>query len=188
MNTANNRRVQYTKQVLKESFLELLLEKPAGQITVTEICHNADVNRTTFYMHYEDVYDLERKIEDEFYDTLVASIEQYFHGGAEYASMIPVYETIAKNERLCLALFGRNGDDAFLNRCCEIQKDQMVLFLKRMYPTKSKQTLESMRCYIMNGCMGVIKNWIYGGMKGDPVQLAQLADRLSAQALGFQQS
>lgn len=185
MNTANNRRVQYTRRVLKESFLELLLEKPAGQITVTELCQSADVNRTTFYMHYDDVSDLKCKIEDEFYDTLVSSIEQYFSGGAEYASMIPVYETIAKNERLCLALFGRNGDDAFLNRCCEIQKEQMVLFLKKTYPAESKQALESMRCYVMNGCMGVIKNWIYGGMKGDPAQLARLADRLSTQALGF---
>jgi len=185
MNTVDNRRVQYTKRVLKESFLELLLNKPAGLITVTEICSGADVNRTTFYMHYDDVYDLKRKIEDEFYDTLVASIERYFHSGAEYASMIPVYETIAKNERLCQALFGRYGDDAFLNRCCEIQKDQMVSFLKKTYPALPKQTLESMRCYIMNGCMGVIKNWVYGGMKGDPVQLAQLADRLSARALGF---
>jgi len=183
MNTADNRRVQYTKRVIKESFLSLLLTKPAGSITVTEICREADVNRTTFYTHYDDVYDLKRKIEDEFYNTLVASIERYFNNGAEYASMIPVYETIAKNETLCEAIFGRFGDDAFLKRCCDIQKEQMVVFLKRQFPLESKQTLETTRCYIMNGCMGIIKNWVYGGMKGDPVQLAQLADRLSAQTL-----
>lgn len=188
MNTSDNRRVQYTKRVLKESFLELLLKKPAGQITVTEICQGADVNRTTFYMHYDDVYDLKRKIEDAFFDELVASIDQYFRNGAEYASMIPVYETIAKNEPLCEALFGRYGDDAFLKRCCDIQKEQMVTFLKRQFPSESKQNLENIRCYVMNGCMGVIKNWVYGGMKGDPTQLARLADQLSAQALGFRQS
>lgn len=185
MNTADNRRVQYTRRVIQESFLELLLNKPAGQITVTEICQNADVNRTTFYMHYDGVFDLKQKIEDSFFNELIASIDQYFRGGAEYASMIPVYETIAKNEPLCESLFGRFGDDTFLKRCCDIQKEQMISFLKRQYPSENKQTLENIRCYVMNGCMGVIKNWVYSGMKGDPLQLARLADQLTAQAIGL---
>ncbi len=185
MNTPDNRRVQYTKRVIRESFLSLLLTKPAGSISVTEICRGADVNRTTFYTHYDDVYDLKQKIEDTFYDTLVAAIERYRLGGMEYASMVPVYETIAKNELLCQALFGRYGDDAFLKRCCDIQQEQMVAFLKKQFPAETKQALENIRCYVMNGCMGIIRNWVYGGMKDDPAQLARLADRLSAQALGL---
>ena len=184
-NTGENRRVRYTKQVIRETFLELLLEKPAGGITVTEICVKADVNRTTFYLHYDDVFDLLRKIEDEFFDAMVGAIDQYYGNGGRYASMVPVYEIVAENGMLCEALFGKFGDDTFLKRCCEIQKDKMVTFLKQTYPNETKHTLESMRCYIMNGCMGVIKSWVYSGRHGNPVQLARLADFLSAQALGL---
>lgn len=184
-NTGENRRVRYTKQVLRETFLELLLEKPASEITVTEICAKADVNRTTFYLHYDDVFDLLHKIEDTFFDAMVSAIDHYYGNGGRYASMVPVYETVAENGMLCEALFGKFGDDTFLKCCCEIQKDKMVTFLKQTYPNESNQTLESMRCYVMNGCMGVIKNWVYSGMQGNPVQLAKLADRLSAQALGL---
>lgn len=65
-----DRRVKYTKMVLKESFLNLLEKKDISRITVKEICEDADINRATFYTHYTDVYDLQKKIEDEFLDNV----------------------------------------------------------------------------------------------------------------------
>jgi len=59
--------------VIKESLINLLEEKDISQITIKEICENADVNRSTFYAHYTDQYDLLRKIEDEF----LANIRDY---------------------------------------------------------------------------------------------------------------
>ena len=44
-----NRKTQYTKSVIRESFLSLLREKPVEKITVTELCAKADINRSTFY-------------------------------------------------------------------------------------------------------------------------------------------
>ena len=49
----SDRRVRYTKTVLKQSLLELMKDRPIGKITVTEICRLADVNRNTFYAHYK---------------------------------------------------------------------------------------------------------------------------------------
>ena len=68
-----DRRVKYTRMVIKESLINLLEEKDISQITIKEICENADVNRSTFYAHYTDQYDLLRKIEDEF----LANIRDY---------------------------------------------------------------------------------------------------------------
>lgn len=47
-----NRRVRYTKMVLRQSLLELLEEKPIEKITVSDLCSRADLNRTTFYLFY----------------------------------------------------------------------------------------------------------------------------------------
>ena len=58
-------RSQRTKQVISESFLELLKGKPASRITVTEICSMASINRATFYKHYLDVPDLQVSLENE---------------------------------------------------------------------------------------------------------------------------
>ena len=63
----DDRRTQYSKRVIKESLFELMQEKPINKITVKELCERADVNRSTFYAYYTDIYDLDRKIIKEFF-------------------------------------------------------------------------------------------------------------------------
>ena len=65
-----DRRVRYTRMVIKESFINLLEKKDISQITIKEICKDADINRSTFYSHYTDQYDLMRKIQDELLDNI----------------------------------------------------------------------------------------------------------------------
>ena len=57
-----NRRILYTKKAIKESLLKLLETNEIHQITVTDICKMADINRGTFYTHYKDAYDLLQSI------------------------------------------------------------------------------------------------------------------------------
>ena len=51
---------KYFSTALKmdKAFLELLAEKDFAYITVKEICRRASVNRSTFYLHYENLSDL----------------------------------------------------------------------------------------------------------------------------------
>ena len=53
-----DRRTRYTRQTIKDTFLELLKQKSFTKITVTEICKNAEINRGTFYLHYYDIHDV----------------------------------------------------------------------------------------------------------------------------------
>ena len=46
-----DRRTRYTRQTIKDTFLELLKQKSFTKITVTEVCKNAEINRGTFYLH-----------------------------------------------------------------------------------------------------------------------------------------
>ena len=60
-----DRRTRYTRQSIKETFLELLKQKNFTKITVTEICKISEINRGTFYLHYRDIYDLSEQMENE---------------------------------------------------------------------------------------------------------------------------
>lgn len=51
-------RVRRTYKLLFESLLDLLSEKRFEDISVTDICNNAMIHRTTFYKHFEDKYQL----------------------------------------------------------------------------------------------------------------------------------
>ena len=62
-----DRRTRYSKRVIREALFTLMQEKPLNKISVTEICETADVNRSTFYAYYQDIYDLHTGIIREFY-------------------------------------------------------------------------------------------------------------------------
>ena len=66
-----DRRIRYTKKIIKETFLNLLEEKELNKITVSEICRISDINRATFYRYYLDVFDLFDKIQDEFVEVVL---------------------------------------------------------------------------------------------------------------------
>ena len=60
-----DRRVRYTKQIIKTSLLELLENESFENITVKALCQTADINRATFYSHYETLSALMEEIEYE---------------------------------------------------------------------------------------------------------------------------
>ena len=89
--------------VLKESFINLLGKKDISEITIKEICENADINRATFYTHYSDQYDLLRKIEDEFLDNIrnyLGELNKKTKSGPCVAGG-KIFEYIKENAKLC---------------------------------------------------------------------------------------
>ena len=71
-------RVRYTKDIIRKVFLDLLVEKPLNKITVKEVCELAEINRGTFYKHYQDIYDLMEQLENEAlhrFEELLSSIQ-----------------------------------------------------------------------------------------------------------------
>lgn len=51
-------RVRRTRTTLQRALIELTVEKGFAAVTVRDICERAMVNRSTFYRHYIDKYDL----------------------------------------------------------------------------------------------------------------------------------
>ena len=48
----------YTAELMNQALLSLLEKKDIEFITVTEITKKAGVNRSTFYLHYDNIYEL----------------------------------------------------------------------------------------------------------------------------------
>ena len=63
-------RVRYTRMVIEKCFLELLRDKPVAKITVSELCAMAQINRATFYKHYQDIPQLLEKLEEDLFDQI----------------------------------------------------------------------------------------------------------------------
>ncbi|MCX0274168.1 TetR/AcrR family transcriptional regulator [Nocardia zapadnayensis] len=56
--TTPDRRVHRTRKALHRALIELMMERPYGRITVSNVIARADIGRSTFYAHYRDKDDL----------------------------------------------------------------------------------------------------------------------------------
>ena len=65
MNTKNNSRSRETRERLKEALLRLLARRDILDVTVSRLCQEAGVNRSTFYSHYDSIGDLMEEMEQE---------------------------------------------------------------------------------------------------------------------------
>lgn len=66
MNIKNNIRYKMSSEKIETAFLTLILNHKYEDITISQVCKQAGINRSTFYCHYDDINDLIVKIESKF--------------------------------------------------------------------------------------------------------------------------
>ncbi|HBU12866.1 MAG TPA: hypothetical protein DEB31_09145, partial [Clostridiales bacterium] len=76
-----DRRVRYTVMMLKAAMVEALQKEQISRISVKSLCEMAGVNRSTFYAHFDDQYDLLHSIESEALDNVKSYLKRQDIGG-----------------------------------------------------------------------------------------------------------
>ncbi len=174
-NEKGDRRVKYTKMVLKESFIKLLEQKDISQITIKEICAVADINRATFYSHYNDQYDLLRKIEDELLNNINAHILAFGQKNCEINAVLlaeKTFEYIKENAKLCKLLLSERGDFSFQKKIMMLVYD--IIIEELTDNTKiSKEDAEYIYSFTITGCVGIVQKWLDDDLKKTPHFMAE---------------
>lgn len=80
-----------TKEIFKNTLLELMKEKSITEITVREICEKADMNRSTFYLHYTDVFNLLNEVEDSILSEMKSMIEPVYLDRESFIEYIAIF-------------------------------------------------------------------------------------------------
>ena len=157
-------RVRYTQMMIRNSFKELLKEKPVARITVKEICERSEINRATFYHYYKDPYDLLEQIEKEMLDNLadVLSKENFHDMEAFYGKIL---DAMKKHGEWYISICSAHGDTAFPTRIfMACYRTAFPLFANPMTQLKeSEQKL--VYHFLTQGCSGTMGYWFKGGME-----------------------
>ena len=69
-----DRRIQKTRNSLFSAFIELRASKPIEKITVKELTEKANISKQTFYLHFQDIYDLSEYLENDALQSLIGDI------------------------------------------------------------------------------------------------------------------
>jgi len=182
----DDRRVKYTKMVLRDSLLKLLSEKDISRITIKEICENADVNRATFYAHYTDQYDLLAKIENELIDNIrvyLSGNEQkgYPRSDSEWSDTVDlvaeIFDYLKENAALCKLLLNDKRNLDFQKRIMTLVYDPYFLRLTDG-SSYTRVEMEYVYSFTLTGCVGLVQTWLDSGMVQSSRKIADLLLKL----------
>jgi len=151
-----------TKNLIRKTFAEMLSEKRAiGKISVSELVARADINRGTFYAHYDDIYavaeDYENELIDRFFDNATLLETQDFE-----AFLDVFFEYIRQNDEtykmLCKSndvLFSANKLTTLAeNKFLEICHNSKRLVNKDLLQTEIGVFVEGVICSYVKSCRG----------------------------------
>ncbi len=179
----NDRRVKYTRMVIRNSLIKFMKEKPITKITVKELCDDADINRATFYAHYQDQYDLLRQVEEEIIDNIHQQLAGYDFQNSDLVQLemiesILVY--IENNAELfAILLNNSNGDMNFQQEVIKIiGKQHFIPIIGN--DTFRIEDAEYIFHFLASGSVGIIQMWLAGNMKKSAKEIAQLILKAAA--------
>lgn len=177
-----DRRVRYTKMMLKSSIAELLNEKPLEKITVKEICEKADINRGTFYSHYTDQYDLYNSIVDELLDGIFDRLGDFMttDGSALVEAITNVYDYLKDNAETIRTLLHNGVEYSVENRIRNVIKS---IYLEKINKSVDIDLINAAYSYMASGAISLIRYWLNSNMNKSSKEMAEFSLQLASNGL-----
>ena len=96
MNIKNNKRYKMCSEKIETAFLTLILNNNYEEISISQICDLAKINRSTFYVHYDDINDLVIKIESKFAKSMASIFD--FGLRQTHEAFVEMFSFVEKNK------------------------------------------------------------------------------------------
>jgi AcrR family transcriptional regulator len=183
-------RVRRTRELIRDAFMELIVEQGFDNVTVQAIAARAQINRATFYRHYTDKFDLAARLTDLLFADVAAQLESS-SADAPLANWQLLFEHVAHYAPFYRAMLGKGGIPGFPERVRETVEAQMTAFLPAwgFTETRLQMPLSLAVRYLAAAQVGLIQWWLENDMPYPPEQAARyLVDlhlRGGMWALGF---
>lgn len=181
MKKKENQRVKLTRRLLKDSIVELMHTKPINKITIKEICENAEINRSTFYLYYTDQYALLSEIEDELLQQAIKHLEKISTETDSVSYLQILLEYIQENADIFKTLLCQPDNRSFQQKFVAISFQNLKQNLSQNF-SESEKVSNYINSYLVMGSLNVIQRWIESGFNTSAAELALLLFNLCKNA------
>ena len=162
-------RVIRTQTALLEALEDLIKTKKLSNITITELCTAAKINRNTFYYHYNNIFEFLDEHKNLIIDDLneIAEISKTHNK----QNLVEVFTVLKKHPHFLNILISPNCDLDFFNEIFEVASSKASIIFSKDPNTLTNR--ERLLCAYCNaGCNAVIITWIMNDMKESPEEIA----------------
>ena len=159
--TTEDRRSRKTKHIIRETLLQLLKEKRLTQITISELADTADINRKSFYNHYESIYAVLDELEDECIERMLTlfsedSIKNYINNPTTF--FLRLAKELKNNEEFYKILIDSEENLKLIQKLTDrlrkyfCQSEQLLGYTQSPY-------FEYFINFIVSGMASVYNSW-----------------------------
>ena len=154
----------FTKKAIKETFIELLDERPLNKITVKDIVEACGINRNSFYYHYQDLPALLEEVIAERVQALMSdhptidSIEDSFDAALDF---------VLDHKRAVLHIFDSLSRDVFERYLIDVCRYVVTTYIDTAFADQEPERKQILIRYHKCACFGHIIDWLNTGMKDD---------------------
>jgi len=189
MQNLEDLRVRRTRKLLQQALLEAASEKGFAHVTVRDITERAMVNRTTFYRHYEDKYDLLAHYIEELSELIDSNEGETSPGNQPLPSLDTPPSGLAKllqhmqaNADFYRVMLGKQGDPTF---CAQSFRNYIEQGYRRILSSQAPKSVPSHPPidltvnYLIHAGIGAIVWWLENDQPCSPEQMAVWLYQLS---------
>ncbi len=165
MNTKNNRRRRESVARIEKAFVELLQTRELNEITVSGLCKQCGLNRSTFYANYLDIYDLADKIRRDLEQDVSRLYEEEVAQGFNSNDYLRLFRHIQENALFYRTYFKLGYD----------HQHQVA-----MYDTHQAERYFDNRhiayhiAFFKSGFNAIVKMWLEGGCRETPEEMEEI--------------
>ncbi|MFT8871311.1 MAG: TetR family transcriptional regulator [Sporolactobacillus sp.] len=183
----NDRRFCRTEERVTAAFAELLNEKGFSQLTVGDIAARADINRATFYQHYNDKYELLHACEcrllaaadERIRPMLTVDVRALYRSGALFPGSVELLRYYKAHARLILGLLENGEPFSFRTQMMNSGEAHLRELLDRQFAGYATYPLRYLAAYILSAHFSVVIEWLKNGAVESEGEIAALISRLT---------
>ncbi|HEU4324598.1 MAG TPA: TetR/AcrR family transcriptional regulator [Roseiflexaceae bacterium] len=179
---ANDRRVQRTRRLLRDTLLALIVERGYEELTVQEIIDRADLGRATFYAHYRDKQDL---LMDTFAGLRAVFQSQHQSSSSPQAGPVEhlslrFFRHAAEYRPLYRAMVGRQSGAMLHSYAQHLLSEQLREHLALFAPCSGAPAVpvEVAVAYLTSALLGLLIWWLDHDLPYPPEQIDAMFRRL----------
>ena len=165
MNTPNNKRRRESREKIEKVFIELLRNNSLENITVSELCKIAKINRSTFYSNYDDIYALADSIRTGLETQLDEVYQDEILNGYNSNDFEKLFRNIKDNKIFYNTYFKLGFDNNY----------KIVKFDHKLAEQHFGNKYIEYHCEFFRAAItSIIKMWLKNGCKESPEEMADI--------------
>mgnify|MGYP002757868778 FL=1 len=189
-----DRRQEKTKQAILQALIDLIDQKGLDQVSVSDLCQQANINRSTFYLHYKNMEDLLLSVEADFIREITEAIQDLDTEDLVYNSQAltqlftRILDSIEKNSDLIITLMSPTTSPR--TRLTIEQAIENIIIDRMNTAIISEATQEELpvsKTYIAvtisSLFTGIVAEWLLSGKKESPKDLGQFISEIATQPM-----